>query len=82
MTSYRVTHDENRCSVGEWTKDLRKGQVLPASEVPDHVADHLIGHGVLIECKDNEQDNLWYDSDDPDLASRSLPAKDLSKDKK
>lgn len=67
--AYRATRTENRVSVGEWTKDLEKGQVLPTEEVPDDVADHLMNHGLLIECPNDAEGNPWYDSDDPELAA-------------
>lgn len=67
--AYRATRDENRVAVGEWTKDLYKGQVLADDEVPDGVAEHLKGHGLLVDVDEGSGDNPWFDSDDPDLAS-------------
>lgn len=66
--AYRVTRTESRVAVGDWTMDLTKGQVVQAALVPDHVADHLINHGLLIECDSGDEDNLFYDSEDPVLA--------------
>lgn len=67
--AYRATRNETQVAVGEWTKDLSKGQVLATKSVPDYVADHLLSHGLLIECPDDAEDNAWFDSEDPELAS-------------
>jgi hypothetical protein len=67
--AYRATRDEPRVAVGDWTRDLHKGEVLPTDRVPDEVADHLMGHGLLIEVEDDAEDNPWFDSDDPELAN-------------
>lgn len=65
--AYRVTRTENKVAVGEWSRDLFKGDVLATKEVPDSVADHLMSHGLLVECSDKSEDNPWFDSEDPDL---------------
>jgi hypothetical protein len=59
-----------RVAVGEWTKDVAKGQVFPTNQVPDTVADHLINQGLFVEVPDDAEDNPWFDSDDSELAAQ------------
>jgi hypothetical protein len=66
--AYRATRDENQVAVGNWTRDLHKGEVIPTDRVPDEVADHLMGHGLLIEVPDDAETNPWFDSEDPELS--------------
>lgn len=76
---YRVTRTESRVAVGDWTMDVTKGDVLDAALVPDHVADHLINHGLLIQCDADDEANPWYDSDDPDFANTGKAKKSKNK---
>lgn len=76
MTAYRATRTEPRVSVGPWTQDLTKGQVIRLKGksdpnrgfVPQEVADYLVDQGLLVEVDDDAVDNEWFDSDDPVLA--------------
>ena len=74
---YRATRTEGRVAVGNWTGDLNKGQVFSVGDpkttpdaVPQEVADYLVGHGVLVAA-DSEEDNPWFDSEDPDLSGKA-----------
>ena len=75
-SGYRATRTEGRVAVGNWTGDLNKGQVFSVGDpkttpdaIPQEVADYLVGHGVLVEA-DSEEDNQWFDSEDPDLSGK------------
>lgn len=66
--AYRAVRNEPRMGIGEWTRDLRKGEVLQSSDLPQEVAEHLVAHGVLVEVADDAEHNEWFDSEDPNLS--------------
>lgn len=77
--AYRATRNESRVAVGDWTMDLTKGQVIPTDLVPDYVADHLMEHGLVVECPDDADHNAWFDSEDPELAGQGAGSVKKSK---